>query len=100
MTLKDGDVKLGSLDDTFYIAEIYLKKGGKAVGKVLGMTPKQIKRRNLLLKNLKELESKFHATHSPLQRHIRFIQEFKRPLIDVKIKKLKRILKKYPKIIS
>jgi len=94
--LKGGDRAYGSLDDTFWVAEQWFKKGGKVIGEGLGMTPKQIRKRNLLLKVTKELESKAHATHSPLSRHIRFMHEFKRPLLDVKMKKLKRVLKKYP----
>lgn len=97
MTLKGGDRALGSMDDAFFVAESYFKAGGKAIGKGLGLTPKQIKKKNKLLKITRKLESKAHYTHSPLQRHLRFMGEFKKPLLDVKMKKLKRILKKYPK---
>ena len=97
MTLKGGDRALGSMDDAFYFAEGWFRKGGKIIGKHLGLTPKQIKRKNKLLKTVKELESKAHYTHSPLQRHIRFMHEFQKPLLDVKMKKLKKVLKRYPK---
>lgn len=95
--LKGGDVALGSIDDTFYFAESYFKKGGKVIGKKLGLTPKQIKKKNILLKTVKELASKTHFTHSPSQRHKRYLHEFKKPLLDVKLKKLRKISKEYPK---
>jgi len=95
--LKGGDRALGSMDDAFYWAESWFRKGGRIIGKQLGMTPKQIKRKNILLKTVKELESKAHFTHSPSQRHGRFLKEFQRPLLDVKKEKLKRVLKRYPK---
>lgn len=97
MTLKGGDRALGSMDDAFYLAELVYKKGGQIVGKAIGLTPKQIRKKNLFLKVTKELESKGHYTHSPLQRTTRFMHEFKKPILDTKLKKLKRILKKYPK---
>lgn len=97
MTLKGGDRALGSMDDAFYFAESWFRKGGRVIGKQLGLTPKQIKKKNILLKVTKKLESKAHYTHSPSQRHGRFLKEFQKPLLDVKMKKLKRILKKYPK---
>jgi len=98
MVLKGEDKGLGSMDDAFYIAELWNKKLGEAIGKELGMTSKQIKRKNLLLKNLRELESKKHYTHSTIQRNVRFMKELKKkPLIATKVARLKEVLKKYPK---
>ena len=97
MTLKGGDRALGSVDDAFYFAELWNRKMGQRVGRELGMTPKQIKKKNLLLKNVRRLASKGHFTHSPSQRHSRFLHEFQRPLLDVKLKKLRKVSKKYPK---
>jgi hypothetical protein len=87
---------IGSMDDAFWLAEEWMKEGGEAVGKAIGMTHKQIKRKNTLLKNLRVLESKAHATHSPLARDIRFMHEFHNGILDAKQKKLKAILKRYP----
>ena len=97
MTLKGGDRALGSIDDTFYFAESVFKKGGRVFGKALKLTPKQVKKQSLLLKNVRRLASKGHFTHSPSQRHSRFLHEFQQPLLDVKLKKLRKVSKRYPK---
>jgi hypothetical protein len=89
---------LGSMDDAFWLAEEWMKEGGEAVGKAIGMTHKQIKRKNTLLKTLRVLESKAHATHSPLARDIRFLHHFKKQdVLDTKQQKLRKILKGFPK---
>jgi|TARA_R100001530_G_scaffold25421_1_gene20500 hypothetical protein len=96
MTLKTEDKSFGSPDDAFYLAELWTKKSGEVIGKELGLTPKQIRKKNLLLKVTKELGSKTHLTHSTLQRDIRILREFKKtPLLDMKMKELKHRLKKY-----
>lgn len=95
--LKGQDVGIGGMDDSFYFSELYLKKTGGAIGKRLGLTPKQSLRKNKLLKNLHELESKGHFTHSPAQRNSRFLHSFSKPLLDTKISKLKRVLMRFPK---
>jgi|LGOV01.1.fsa_nt_gb hypothetical protein len=95
--LKGGDVALGSMDDAFYVAESWNKKMGQRIGKELGMTPKQIKKKNLLLKNVRALASKGHFTHSPTQRHRRYLREFKgRGILDTKLKRIRKISQKYP----
>lgn len=91
---------LGSLDDAFFVAEAWFKEGGKKAGKTLGMTPEEIKKRNKLVKTVKELASKGKFTHSAVQRNIRFIKSFRKPLLDVKLKKLRRIEKRFPKHIQ
>ena len=89
---------LGSMDDAFWLAEEWLKEGGEEVGKSIGMTHKQIKRKNTLLKTVRELESKAHATHSPLGRDIRFLHHFRRQgVLDTRMKKLKHIIREFPK---
>lgn len=89
---------LGSKDDAFWVAEEWFKEGGEAIGKAIGMTHKQIKRKNTLLKNLRVLESKAHATHSPLARDIRFLNYFKnRSMLDTKLNRLREISKRFPK---
>ena len=95
--LKGGDRALGSMDDAFYLAEVWNRKMGQKIGEELGMTPKQIRKRNILLKTVKELESKGHFTHSPLQRTIRMMGEFKKTSpLDMKLSTLKKRLSKYP----
>jgi len=83
---------LGSKDDAFWLAEEWLKEGGEVIGKAIGMTHKQIKRKNTLLKTLRVLESKAHATHSPLARDIRFLHSFHNGAIDLKQKRLKQLI--------
>ena len=95
--LKGQDVTLGGMDDAFYWGEEYLKVTGGAIGKQLGLTPKQSLKKNKLLKNLHELESKGHFTHSPIQRNSRFLHSFQKPLLDTKISKLKKVLMRFPK---
>lgn len=95
--LKGGDKALGSMDDAFYVAETWNKKMGEKIGRELGMTPKQIKKKNKLLKIVKELASKGHFTHSPAQRYKRYLKEFKgRGILDTKLKKVRKISRKYP----
>lgn len=95
--LKGGDVTHGSLDDSFYFSELYLKKVGNKLGKNMGMTPKQSKKKNKLLKTLKELATKGHFTHSPTQRDTRFLHSFQEPILDTKIGKIRKVLKRFPK---
>ena len=87
----------GSMDDAFWIAEEYVKEGGEKAGKLLNLTPKQIKRQNTLLKTVRELESKAHYTHSPLGRNIRFMHSFHNGILDTKQQKIRKILKRFPK---
>jgi len=97
--LKGGDLAYGSMDDVFYVAEDWFKEGGERVGKVLGMTPKQIKRKNLLAKNTGVLASQFNFTHSPLQRTIRKLNEFGgTAYLDVKDRILKKRMSRYPQV--
>ena len=89
---------LGSKDDAFWLAEEWLKEGGEVIGKAIGMTHKQIKRKNTLLKTVRMLESKAHATHSPLARDIRFLHYFnKKDILDTRLNRLKTIVKRFPK---
>jgi len=89
---------LGSVDDAFYLAEEWFDEGGKVIGKAIGLTKKQIKRKNTLLKNVKQLESKYHFTHSPLQRDIWVLHQFNhQDILDSRMKKLKTVLKRLPK---
>ena len=92
------DTAIGSIDDTFYIAESWFKKGGRVIGKAMGLTPKQIKRRNDLLKNVRELESKGHFTHSTIQRNQRFLQGFtgEKSILDSPKSKIRKKLKRFP----
>ncbi|GAG61790.1 unnamed protein product [marine sediment metagenome] len=95
--LKGGDRALGSMDDAFYFAEGWNRKMGKAIGKSLGLTPKQIKKKNLLLKVTRELESKGHFTHSPSQRMGRILSKFKKKSpLDMSRAELKKKLKEFP----
>jgi len=89
---------LGSKDDAFWLAEEWLKEGGERIGKAIGLTHKQIKRKNTLLKTVRVLESKAHATHSPLARDIRFLHYFnKKDMLDTRLNRLKTIVKRFPK---
>ena len=88
---------LGSMDDAFWLAEEWLKEGGEAVGKAIGMTHKQIKRKNTLLKTVRVLESKAHATHSPLARDLRVMHSFHKGMLDTKLKQLRDVRKRFPK---
>lgn len=90
------DRSLGSRDDAFYISETIFKKEGEVIGKWLGMTPKEIKRKNDLLKTVKELESKAHMTHSTMQRNKRIINSFPDPYFDTSIAKIKKVKKRFP----
>ncbi|MCK5294197.1 MAG: hypothetical protein KAJ49_06050 [Arcobacteraceae bacterium] len=95
--LTGGDRALGSMDDAFYFAELWNKKMGQKVGQELGMTPKQIKKHNLLLKVTRELERKGHFTHSPSQRMGRILRKFKKKSpLDMSKAELKRKLKEFP----
>ena len=89
---------IGSMDDAFWLAEEWMKEGGEVVGRAVGMTHKQIKRKNTLLKTVRELESKAHATHSPFARDIRYLHYFtNKSILDTKLKRLKEISKRFPK---
>jgi len=95
--LTGGDRALLSMDDAFYFAESWNRKMGRKIGKYLGMTPKQIRKKNLLLKVTKELESKGHFTHSPSQRMGRILAKFKKKSpLDMSKAELKRKLKEFP----
>jgi len=96
--LKDDDVAVGGRDDAYYLAESWFKNTGQFVGEKIGLTDKQIKRRNTLLKTLKALESKAHATHSPLQRRIRLLKKFNKPVLDTKVSRIKKVAGRFPKI--
>jgi hypothetical protein len=94
--LHGGQRAVGSMDDAFFIAEDWFKKGGEAVGTgILGMTKKQADRHNKLLKTVKELESKTHFTHSPLQRDIKTLGKFHNGMLDAPTQKLKKRLDPY-----
>jgi len=92
------DTSLGSIDDAFYIAESVFKKEGEIIGKAIGLTPKQIKRKNLLLKNVRGLESKGHFTHSTIQRNQRFLEGFseEKSILDSPKSKIRKKLKRFP----
>jgi len=96
--LKDDDVAVGGRDDAFYLAESWFKTSGEVVGQRMGLTPKQIKRKNTLLKTVKQLESKYHSTHSPIQRRIRLMRSFKKPVLDTKLSKIQKIKQRFPNI--
>lgn len=82
-----GIGSFGKMDDSFYIAEEVFEEAGKLVG----IKPKK----NIHLRVTKEIERKLHATHSPLQKIIRFREQFKRKSpLDVKISILKKRLKR------
>lgn len=95
--LHGEDLAIGGMDDAFYMGELYLEKMGGFVGKKIGLNPKQSLKKNKLLKTLHELESKAHATHSPLQRNYRFTHSFQKPILDTKLSKLRKVIKRFPK---
>jgi len=86
----------GSVDDAFFYAEEWFKKGGRVIGKALKMTPKQIKRKNELLRNVRRLASGGKYTHSAIQRKRRYLKSFQKPLLEAKIKKLRKVGKRFP----
>jgi len=73
---------LGTVGDSFYFAERYLKKAGEGIG-----LPKK---RNLLLKTEKQMATKLHKSRSGLRRLRRFMSDFRRKAyLDTKLKLIK-----------
>ncbi len=84
------------MDDAFFLAEDWYKRGGEVLGKMVWhLSKKRADRMNNLLKTTKELESRGHFTHSPLQRDIRTLAKFRNGMLDTPTQRLKKRLNPY-----
>ena len=82
-----------SNDDAFYVSELILEKDEALASKLTGLSKKEVRKHDLLRKNLMKWEREVGAIHSPLQRYAKFKKTFKsKSSFDLKLKIVKKKL--------